>query len=566
MTPEPLVSIVTPSFNQGSFIRATIESVLTQTYPRVEYLVIDGGSTDETLSVLGDYDDRVCWISEPDGGQADAINKGFRRAHGEIVTWLNSDDLLVPQAAELAVEAFAEHPTAGFVYGDAYTTDEHGYLRAIVQAPEPSLWALANVVDYVLQPAAFFRRAALAEVGWIHPTWHWAMDWDVFMRLSLAFPTVHVPAVLAYARIHDEAKTSLGGFARFAEIDRFIRTYSARRFPSAFWRYGLETVLLGVGARFRRLTAAVGLDPTVPGMILESTLKPRRAAHAGSLDMSPEHGLQADPLTLLGWMAAHPVRTLYPDLRPLRRRHEARYVDTKTRWGQKMIVSLPDEVSEGVLRLGYHSPDITSFLIRHLRRDMTVLDVGAHIGYFTLLSADCVGPNGAVHAFEPTSSTADILRSNVARHRHVRVVEAAAWNRGGVVEFNDYGRALSTSNSASDLRLPALSGGPKRRTVVASLTLDSYCRDGGLRPDLVKIHALGGEAEILEGMTGVIEGVRPALAIFLSDIATADAEPAEKLVANLIARGYRAYEPLGGLLEPHQPRRLYSSTNLVFLP
>src|ERR1039458_5613191 len=376
MTPEPLVSIVTPSYNQGGFIRATIESVLAQTYPHVEYLVVVGGSTDATASILGEFGDSISWVSEPDRGQSHAINKGFQRARGEIVSWLNSDDLLAPHAAALAVAAFAERPDAGFVYGDAYTIDESGYVDGRIESPDPDPWRLANTYDYVPQPGSFFRRSALGAVGWIDESLHWTMDWDIFMRLSLAFESVHIPAIMAYARIHDAAKTSSGGLSRLAEIDRFIRTYSERRFANVFWRYALDTVLLGCGRMFRSATAALGLDPIVPGMVLQAALAPidRRLGSGGGWQALHERLERRSRLTALNCLrrlAGHPVRTLYPDTRALRRRKEVRCVRTSTFWDEELTVVLPDTVSEHILRLGYFEREVSSFFICHLRPGMT---------------------------------------------------------------------------------------------------------------------------------------------------------------------------------------------------
>src|SRR6266550_874687 len=120
---RPLVTIVTPSFNQGRFIRQTIESVLTQDYPNIEYIIMDGGSTDETASVAAEYADRLRFVSEPDRGQSHAINKGFRMARGEVVSWLNSDDVILPGAVAHAVTAFELNPTLGAVYGEGYLID-----------------------------------------------------------------------------------------------------------------------------------------------------------------------------------------------------------------------------------------------------------------------------------------------------------------------------------------------------------------------------------------------------------------------------------------------------------
>ncbi|MGA1997178.1 MAG: glycosyltransferase family 2 protein, partial [Bryobacteraceae bacterium] len=185
---QPLVTIVTPSLNQGEFIRATIESVLAQDYPRIEYLIMDGGSTDQTASVAAEYSTRLTWISETDRGQSHAINKGFLRARGDIVAWLNSDDLLLPGAVAAAVAQFQQAGPAGAVYGEGYLMDRSGLSRRRFPATERfNLWKLTYLSDYILQPAAFFRRPALEEVGWLDESLHYAMDWDLLIRLGKKF-------------------------------------------------------------------------------------------------------------------------------------------------------------------------------------------------------------------------------------------------------------------------------------------------------------------------------------------------------------------------------------------
>src|SRR5882672_4102859 len=126
----PLVTVVTPSYNQGQFIRATIESVLSQDYPHIEYIIMDGGSTDETAAVVRDYSSRITFISEKERGQSHAINKGFERARGAIVSWLNSDDLFLPGAIRAAAERFQRNPTAGAVYGDGYLINHAGEISS----------------------------------------------------------------------------------------------------------------------------------------------------------------------------------------------------------------------------------------------------------------------------------------------------------------------------------------------------------------------------------------------------------------------------------------------------
>ena len=135
---EPLVTIVTPSYNQGRFIRATIESVLAQDYPAIEYIIMDGGSTDETAAIASEYNERLTFISEPDRGQSHAVNKGFRMARGEIVNWINSDDVILPGAVGHAVRALTQHPRVGAVYGEGYTIDRDGKFLTFHASESPN--------------------------------------------------------------------------------------------------------------------------------------------------------------------------------------------------------------------------------------------------------------------------------------------------------------------------------------------------------------------------------------------------------------------------------------------
>ena len=149
---KPLVSIITPSYNQGRFIRATIQSVLAQDYPELEYIVMDGGSADETRSVVKDYASRLTFVSEKDRGQSHAINKGFRLARGSILFWLNSDDVILPGAVRSAVDEFARSPATGAVYGQGYLMDKEGAVTSPFSATGPfNLWKLVYLSDYILQ-------------------------------------------------------------------------------------------------------------------------------------------------------------------------------------------------------------------------------------------------------------------------------------------------------------------------------------------------------------------------------------------------------------------------------
>ena len=233
--PLPLVSIVTPSLNQGRFIEATIRSVLDQDYPRIEYLVVDGGSTDGTLEVLARHDGSLRWVSEPDRGQAAAVNKGLRMASGDILAWLNSDDVYEPGAVSSAVAYLREHPEVALVYGDATLIDASGReLGPCSHVEPPDLRRLVHTADYIVQPAAFFRRAAFQAVGGLDESLHWALDYDLWLKIAQRFPFAYLPRKLARCRQTGENKTVRGGFDRFAEIERVGRRHGAGGLPAGF--------------------------------------------------------------------------------------------------------------------------------------------------------------------------------------------------------------------------------------------------------------------------------------------------------------------------------------------
>jgi GT2 family glycosyltransferase len=228
----PLVTIVTPSLNQGRFIGEAIESVRAQDYPRIEHIIMDGGSRDETSEVVARHADGLTWISERDNGQSDAINRGLRMASGQIMSWLNADDRLLPGAVRAVVDAMAGDPSAMLVYGDGDLIDVSGRKLWPFRFTEPfNLRRLVEVGDFILQPAAFFRREVLERVGYLDETLHWCMDWDLWIRIGRCVPVRYLPVPLAQVRIHPDTKTSRAGWPKIREMHRIIRRHSRRWLP-----------------------------------------------------------------------------------------------------------------------------------------------------------------------------------------------------------------------------------------------------------------------------------------------------------------------------------------------
>jgi glycosyltransferase involved in cell wall biosynthesis len=204
----PTVAIVTPSYEMAKFIRTTIDSVLAQDWPHVDYLVMDGGSRDGTRELLESYGERIRWISEPDGGQVDAVNRGFARTRGELLAFLNADDVYRPGALRAAVTGFDRHPDASVVYGDADFVDERG--ETVLRYPVRDFDRERLMHEcFVCQPAAFVRREAWQACGGLDPRLDYALDYDLWIRMSERHRLVRIPGTLATSRMHAGNK-SLG--------------------------------------------------------------------------------------------------------------------------------------------------------------------------------------------------------------------------------------------------------------------------------------------------------------------------------------------------------------------
>jgi GT2 family glycosyltransferase len=226
----PLVSIVTPCLNPGARLERCIRSVQALTYERVEHIVVDGGSSDGTLDLLR-ANPEVRWVSEPDGGQSEAINKGFRLAGGEILTWLNADDQLVPDSVAVAVAAFRADPALGLVYGDCEVFEQGG--KTLTWRAWPKLTAPAMEAGEVIpQVGAFIAGWALERVGEVDETFHLAMDVDLWIRLvDAGVPSTHLGAVTAVFELHEHSKS--GSIPRFEFFEEQARAFAKSGRPRA---------------------------------------------------------------------------------------------------------------------------------------------------------------------------------------------------------------------------------------------------------------------------------------------------------------------------------------------
>lgn len=233
------VSIVTPSYNQAAFLEATMRSVLSQDYPDLEYILVDGGSTDGSLEIIRKYASQLAWwVSEPDRGQTDALNKGFARASGDILAWLNSDDTYEPGAVAEAVAYLQAHPEVGMVYGDANLIDEQGAQLGRFPARQTDYARLLQGSVHIPQQASFFRADLWRQVGPLDPSFYFAMDYDLWVRLAKISRLDYHPRLWANFRLHGQTKTLSSDDRCYPEMLRVYRRQGGKpwgRLPLKAW-------------------------------------------------------------------------------------------------------------------------------------------------------------------------------------------------------------------------------------------------------------------------------------------------------------------------------------------
>ncbi len=233
----PRIAIVTPSYNQGAYLEETIRSVLLQGYPNLEYHIIDGGSTDDSVAIIRKYEPWLAsWVSERDRGQSDAINKGFARSSGEIFNWLCSDDLLEPGALKLVAESFLPDAECGAVVGDCRCLYEQDPARSGIRRSDVERLKRSPFAAAIWQPSCFFRRDLIGRSQLVLEDLHFCMDRELWCYLARRGATwKHVPIALSVNRFTGANKSLTGKQRIIAEIDRIYRQYHGERVPLSAW-------------------------------------------------------------------------------------------------------------------------------------------------------------------------------------------------------------------------------------------------------------------------------------------------------------------------------------------
>jgi glycosyltransferase involved in cell wall biosynthesis len=251
-----LVSIVTPSYNHARYLEETIRSVVSQDYPHIEYLIVDGASTDGTVDLIRKYEDRLAWwVSEKDRGQTDAINKGFARANGEILAWINSDDTYEPGAVSAAVKYLQDHPKVGMVYGDCNFINEAGEVIGKFHAAQTNYRLLRQGYVHIPQQTMFFRAELWREVGPLDPSFYFAMDYDLWTRIARRTEIEYVRQTWANFRLHRSGKTIAADDRCWPEMIRvhyrdggsffstIVAKYYIRRLIAPLWNWRRRRML-----------------------------------------------------------------------------------------------------------------------------------------------------------------------------------------------------------------------------------------------------------------------------------------------------------------------------------
>jgi glycosyltransferase involved in cell wall biosynthesis len=255
MNKPVLVTIVTPSYNQGKYLERTIQSVFAQDYPHVEYIVIDGGSKDDSLEIIKKYQKRISyWVSEKDQGQTDAINKGFSHANGDVYAWLNSDDTYLPDAVTEAVELFNTYQELGLVYGDANYIDENDRIIGKFPSAQTDLKRLKDGYVHIPQQAAFFRAELWKKVAPLDPSFYFAMDYDLWIRLARISQLKYEPRTWANFRLHSDGKTINADDRCWPEMLRVHYREGGSTFSPIVFKYYLRKLVAPIiNLRRRRL-------------------------------------------------------------------------------------------------------------------------------------------------------------------------------------------------------------------------------------------------------------------------------------------------------------------------
>lgn len=261
---HPKISIVTPSFNQGSYLESTILSVIGQLYPNLEYIIMDGGSTDNSIDIIRKYEKHFAfWESVPDKGQSDAINKGFQIATGDILAWINSDDMYLPHTFRFISEYFSSNCDDKIVFGNClkFNQETKKVYGSDVESSHKKLDI--SLCDYIIQPSCFWSRQIWEKVGPLNLDLAFSLDWDWFIRaqkLNLKFEPIS--EFLSIYRIHVQHKTGTGGQDRIYELAKIYQKYHSGMISRCYLKSRMDQKVVFARSLIQKFRLYRVLDPS----------------------------------------------------------------------------------------------------------------------------------------------------------------------------------------------------------------------------------------------------------------------------------------------------------------
>jgi|WetSurMetagenome_2_1015567.scaffolds.fasta_scaffold24016_3 glycosyltransferase involved in cell wall biosynthesis len=239
------ISVITPTLNQGKYIRDTIESVLSQDYSNIEHIIIDGGSTDDTLKILGEYS-HLIWISEPDNGAANAINKGFKIAKGDLITWLNSDDYYYPNILSKINNIFYHNPSTEFIYGNITFVDNEKNIISKKKTHEYDLdYLIYKSADIIRQPCTFFGKKLFNTVGGLDENFKCAFDYDLFIKMIKNVKPFYIDEDIAFVRDYNDTISRKFRSLQGKEIIKIAKKNGAKNYNKIVWSNFFNKIFLG---------------------------------------------------------------------------------------------------------------------------------------------------------------------------------------------------------------------------------------------------------------------------------------------------------------------------------
>jgi FkbM family methyltransferase len=663
------VSVVVPCKNDARYLTANLESILSQDYPDVECIVVDGGSTDATVDLLKRYGDRIRWVSEPDRGAFDAINRGWQLANGEVLAWLNADDLWEPGAVSTAVEFLENQPDVDVVYGTARVVDELGRTHGELV---PRTWdlehALRNCDHIIFQPASFVRRRILEEVGGLYPAW--CHDHDLWLRIARADGTfARIPACLAVDRLRFENLGRVADIVIPSKIGLTKRFFAEPALPphiKGLRRRAMSNAYLRCidylrGEQFehwlwgaRLLTQALVADPLNVRTITKSAALPLRARSAVLLAKIRLLGagvreallrLARFPLAALRQVLGRILERLFTrgnrelglkvqhaieevkavqarvDLQHIRLREILESLQRKdqfnaeiygtpptlrripgwhTYWGVEdgsdrllkgridlwsslerpvlmrwlddllVMIRPGNELSRVLFLTGNFEPNELTWLTQAISEGMTIVDVGAHMGIYSMIASRLVGESGVVIAIEPSTREFQRLAFHVGLNNltNVRCLQEAASDASGEAALKIASEWNSGHNTFGEFFNPDVEKKTEER--VRTRTIDAIVAAQQLeRVDLIKVDVEGHELNVLTGAAETLARFRSSVLIeVFGETLRRQGASVEAVLDFLVRHGYALYEfsaSTGELVPLSQPFG-DESRNLVALP